>query len=52
MWALMLPECFSCLMIAQREREQECIGREWWWGEEGERETMCVHEREGGAERE
>ena len=57
MWALMLPECFSCLTIAERERERgrECSEWErWGQGEEGGREKVCVclSERGRGTERE
>ena len=48
-WNGMLPECFSCLTIT--ERENECGEWEWWGrGEEGERESMCVCVRVRGRE--
>ena len=53
MWALKLPECFSCLTIAERERGRECSEWErWGQGEEGEREKVCVCVSERGRGRE
>ena len=49
---MMLPGCFSCLMIALLERVGVQGAGEIGGGERRgrERESMCVCEREGGAE--